>query len=90
MKPNNRSTWLALALIAASAGLGACGNNNASIPPLQIPPPPPPPPPVVFSEFVKQQIAATADDTDPEPVDGTDFAFDDEENPGAFDDVLAP
>lgn len=89
MKPTNRSLRLAMVLIAASAGLAACGSSNdAEIPPPVIPPPPPPP--VVFSDFVKQQFAATADDTDPEPVDETDFAFDDQEDTDAFNDLLSP
>lgn len=71
--------------------LGACGSdNNRSV---QVPPPPPPPPPppmaVDFTPFVKAQFDATADDTDPVAVDDTDFAFNDEDNPGAFDDLLA-
>ena len=52
------------------------------------PPPPPPAPPAqtAFSQFVQDQFAATADDTDPEPVDDVDFAFD--EDPAAFDSLL--
>jgi hypothetical protein len=42
-----------------------------------------------YTQFVKAQFAATADTTDPEAVDGTDFALNDQDNPGAFDDLLA-
>lgn len=76
--------------VALSLLLGACGSDNNGA--VQVPPPPPPPPPppmaVDFTPFVKAQFAATADDTDPVAVDDTDFDFNDEDNPDAFDDLL--
>ena len=42
-----------------------------------------------FNQFVKDQLAATADDTEPRSVNGIEFAFDNAD-PAAFDDVLPP
>jgi hypothetical protein len=49
----------------------------------------PPPPPVVFSQFVKDQFANTVDEAPPVAVDALAFSFTDEDNPDAFDDLLA-
>ena len=74
-------------VIGGVVTLSACGSD--SNPPVVVEPPPPPPPaPVSFSGFVKDQFAATADDTDPEEVDGIDFEFDADDDPDAFDDLL--
>lgn len=68
--------------------LAGCGSSGGESPTVTMPPPPPPPEPTNFTTFVNDQFAATSDTTDPEPVDGEDFAFPDEENPGAFDNLL--
>jgi len=81
-----RAALPALILLIA----GACSENNFRPEPVSPLPPPPPPPPTVFSEFVIDQFDATADDTDPVPVDDTDFAFDEGDNPDAFDPLLQP
>jgi hypothetical protein len=81
-----KSILLAGVLVVSAAGLAACDNNN---PPPTPPPGPPPPSPVVFNDFVKSQFDNTADDTDPVAVDTTDFAFLNEDDPNAFDDVLS-
>ena len=82
----SRSILVIFAGIAAM--LSACGGSGSSSGPVFVPPPPPPPPPAqtAFSQFVQDQFAATADDTEPEPVDDVDFAFD--EDPTAFDSLL--
>ena len=83
---------LAPIALVLSLGLYGCsdsGNARVGQPPgMMSPPPPPPPPPVNFTTFVKDQFAATADDTDPQSVDDADFAFTDDDNPAAFDDLL--
>lgn len=83
-----RLTFTALIALLAIF-LGACGGSSSSAvvaPPAPPPPPPPPPPPVQFNQFVQNEFAATADDTDPQPVDDVDFIFD--EDPTAFDSLL--
>jgi hypothetical protein len=50
--------------------------------------PPVPPQATDFTGFVKDQFAATADDSDPVEVDEVDFTFDDQDDPAAFDDLL--
>lgn len=70
-----------------AAGLAGCGGSD-SVPVTEPPPPPPPPPPVAFTDFVKTQFERTADDTNPQEVDDTDFAFNDSDNPDAYDDLL--
>ena len=78
----------ALALAGATI-LTGCGNgSDAMSPPAGNPPPPPPPMAVDFTTFVKDQFAATADDSEPEAVDETDFEFNDEDNPDAFGNLL--
>lgn len=79
---------LGLAALAALLGTAACGGGADSLTPV-VQPPAPPPAPVVFSEFVKTQFDNTANNTNPREVDDTDFAFDDADNPNAFDDLLA-
>ena len=68
-------------------GAAACSSGADDLTPV-IPDPPPPPPPVVFTDFVKGQFDATADNTDPVAVDDEEFAFDDLDNPAAYDDLL--
>jgi hypothetical protein len=74
--------WLGLA-----AGLTACGGGYGD-PPAE-PPMEPPPPPVVFSQFVKDQFTNTVDEVPPVAVDAMAFSFTDQDNPDAFDDLLA-
>ncbi len=81
---------MALLAMATSIAVAGCGGGSSSPPPEEPPPPPPPPPAAIdFTTFVTDQFAATADDTDPEPVDDTDFEFNDEDNPDAFSGLLA-
>ncbi len=69
----------------AVIALAACDNDDDN--PMSGPPPNPPPPAATdFSEFVREQFAATADDTDPVGVDETEFDF--SEDPMAYDDLL--
>lgn len=44
----------------------------------------------VFTDFVKTQLATTSDIAEPVSVNDKDFAFNDKDNPGAYDDVTAP
>lgn len=84
MSRTTKTTRKVLTITACGVLLSACGGGS-DLPTLP-PPPPPPPPPVAFNQFVVDQFNATADDTDPVPVDDDDFAFDDD--PAAFDSVL--
>jgi len=69
-------TLLALVLAAG------CSSGGSDTPVVM----PPPPAPTSFNQFVDDQFAATADDTDPVSVDDVDFAFD--EDPAAFETLL--
>lgn len=81
----NRHWFVCSALVALFlAGCDNSSRNNAVVPP----PPPPPPAPTDFTTFVKDQFATTSDSTDPVEVDDEDYAFQDDENPNAFDDLL--
>lgn len=73
-------------LLFALAGCDSNGNGGMVV----VPPPPPPPPPAAteFTGFVKAQFAATSDTTDPVEVDDEDFAFSDNDDPAAYDDLL--
>ena len=53
-----------------------------------IPPPPPPPAQTDFTTLIKNQFAATADNTDPVQIDDLNIVFADQDNPAAFDDLL--
>lgn len=75
-------------LLLALTGLSACGSSDRPEPPPSQPVPPAPPPPI-FTDFVKQQFADTADDTDPVAVDEQAFGFFDLEDPDAYDDLLS-
>ena len=75
--------YLKLAAVASLLMLSACGSDGGGG---ITNPPPPPPAPTSFSQFVVDQFATTADDTDPVEVDDEDFDFD--EDPAAFDGLL--
>lgn len=72
-------------LVSLLLAMTACDSSNYGGSP---PVPPPPPQAMDFTGFVKDQFAATADDSDPVEVDDVDFAFDDQDDPAAFDDLL--
>jgi hypothetical protein len=81
---------LRVAVLVLTVGIAAAGCGSSSNPPPPGNPPPSPPPPAVdFTAFVNDRFAATADDSDPEAVDETDFEFNDQDNPDAFSDLLA-
>lgn len=69
--------------------LGGCGSSDNDPVVVSPPPPPPPPAPTEFTTFVKDQFANTSDMTDPVQVDDEDFAFSDDDDPNAFDDLLS-
>lgn len=75
------------ALAVVLAGCGSSGSDPVAVEP-PAPAPPPPPPPIDFTTFVKDRFAETSDTTDPVNVDDEDFAFADNDNPDAFDDLL--
>lgn len=80
---------IATLLLVSGLALSGCGSSNNAPPPAAPPPPPPPPPQAVdFTGFVSEQFAMTADDTDPVSVDKTDFEFNDQDDPDAFNDLL--
>ncbi|MGH8193821.1 MAG: hypothetical protein ACREQ8_05370 [Woeseiaceae bacterium] len=82
---NIRTLAVAALLLATTVAIQGCGGSYNDPAPSE---PPPPPPPVAFSQFVKDQFANTADDTDPVDVDAMEFSFTDQDNPDAFDDLL--
>lgn len=84
-----KSLLMAVVLVASAAGMTACDKEDTPQTVVRPFVPPPPPPPIVFSEFVKTQFASTADNTDPQQVDDVDFAFDGQDDPSAYDDLLA-
>lgn len=71
-------------LVCIVALLEGCGGGNGSE---QMPPPPAAT--VQFTALVKQVMAAPADTAAPMEVGNLSIAFDDDENPQAFDDILA-
>lgn len=89
-----------LAVIGAGLGLAGCsggsdGNMTSSTPPPSSTTPgstvtPPAPQATDFTVFVKQQVAATSETSSPVDINSTNFTFEDEDNPAAFDDVLPP
>lgn len=81
---------LAASMVSAGALLAGCGSDYESPPPAEQPEPSPPaPPPVDFTRFVTDQFRSTsADNDDPVAVDDTEFRFNDQDNPAAFDDLL--
>lgn len=85
----HRSKLLAT-LVFGVIALAGCDSDSDLAPQQPAPPPAPPPPETVsYTQFVVDQFAATADDTDPVSIEGTDFDFDSEDDPGAFDDLLS-
>lgn len=86
---NKRTLAVAALMLATTVAIQGCDSSYNDAPPAEPPTaPPPPPPPVAFSQFVKDQFANTADDTDPVDVDAMEFSFTDQDNPDAFDDLL--
>jgi hypothetical protein len=88
----NRTSILSGLLAGLLLAVAGCDSNSYGGSSTMPPPPPPPPPPQAtdFAGFVKDQFAATADDTDPVDVDDEDFAFSDQDDAAAFDDLLNP
>lgn len=88
---NSSKLKVAIILTLGAFGIAACGSSgdSGSSPPT-IPPitPPPVEPPTSFTQFVKDQFAGTADNTDPVEINDVDFDFDNADNPQAFDDLL--
>jgi hypothetical protein len=71
-------------IVFACIGIAGCDNGDGR---MSGPDPGPPPPTAVeFTTFVKDQLAATADNTDPVEVDETVFEI--SNDPAAYDDLL--
>lgn len=70
-------------LVCTMALLAGCGGGGGSQPM------PPPVATVQFTALVKQVMAAPADSAAPIEVGNLRIAFDDDENPQAFDEILA-
>ena len=84
----NVKSRIAAAAMVAAASLAACNNGGGTAPPSTGAPPPPPPPQMVdFSAFAEQAFAANADST-PVSLDGVNFTFDVNTDPGAFDGLI--
>ncbi|MET0280087.1 MAG: hypothetical protein ABW278_03045 [Steroidobacteraceae bacterium] len=89
MKPTN-----SLLLIAAGTALAACGgsNHDGAMGGGGSSPPPSPPAPTNFTRLVSLQVVeplASDQTTKPILVDAIDFSFPDDDNPAAFDAVIA-
>lgn len=83
---NVKHALLGAVVVLMLGGCGSSGDDAVVVGPP--PPPPPPPPPTDFTMFVKDQFANTSDMTDSVDVDAEDFAFSDDDDPTAFDDLL--
>lgn len=72
-------------LLAGGIALSGCDDSDS---PFEEVTTPAEPQAVDFTTFVGEQFAMTADDADPEAVDGLEFEFNDQDDPEAFDDLL--
>ncbi len=68
-------------LLGAATILAGCGGNSQSMPP--------PSASTQFTALVKQVMAARADNAAPLELGNLKIAYGDDENPQAFDDLLA-
>lgn len=73
MQPIHRNIPVLLVLATVLAGCGGGGERDAG---------------TDFTRFVKDQLAATSDTTEPATVNDRNFRFNDRDNPDAYDDVL--
>jgi len=80
-----KRTLASLLIAAALAGCGGGSSNSSNTPP---PPPPPPPAATSLTTFVHTELAQTSDVTQADDINEVMFAFPDDDNPAAFDDVL--
>jgi hypothetical protein len=85
---NINAQWrLSAAAFLAAASLAGCGGSGGTVPPSTVAPATPPQI-VDFSVFAGQAFAANANST-PVSLDGFNFTFDVNTEPGAFDALIA-
>jgi len=85
---NINAKWrISAAALAAAASLGGCSGSGGTVPPSAVAPTPPTQA-VNFNAFAEQAFAANANST-PVSLDGVNFAFDMNDDPGAFDALIA-
>lgn len=75
MQPIQRNIPVLLVLAIGLAGCGGGGGNAGTTD-------------TDFTAFVKDQLAATSDTTEPTTVNERDFRFEDQDDPDAYNDVL--
>jgi hypothetical protein len=84
---NINAKWrISAAALVAAASLGGCGGSGGTVPPATVAPTPPIQA-INFSAFVEQTFAANANST-PVSLDGVNFAFDMNNDPGEFDTLI--
>ena len=85
---NINAKWrIAAAAAVAAASVAACNNGGGTVPPSTVSPVAPPQV-ADFSVFAENAFAANADST-PVSLDGVTFTFDVNNDPGAFDTLIA-
>jgi hypothetical protein len=84
---NINANWrVAAAAVVAAASLAGCNSGGGIVPPSTAAPPPPAQI-IDFSVFAEHAFAANAD-YPPVGVDGVNFTFDVDNDPGAFDALI--
>jgi hypothetical protein len=85
---NINAKWrISAAAVVAAASVAACNSGGGTVPPSTVAPATPPQV-TDFSVFAKQAFAANANST-PVSLDGFTFTFDVNDDPGAFDALIA-
>jgi hypothetical protein len=85
---NINARWrISAVAFAAAASLAGCNSGNGGTVPPPIVIPPPPAQTVDFSAFAEKAFAANANST-PVSLDGVNFTFDVNNDPGAFDALI--
>jgi hypothetical protein len=85
---NINAKWrISAAAVVAAASVAACNNGGGTVPPSTVTPTPPTQA-VNFTAFAEQAFAANANST-PVSLDGVNFAFDMNNDPGEFDALIA-
>jgi len=85
---NINAHWrISAAVLVAAASLAGCGSDGGIAPP-STGTPVPPPQIIDFSTFAEQAFAANANSV-PVGVDGVNFTFDVNNEPSAFDALIA-
>jgi len=86
---NINARWrISAAAFVAAASLAGCNSGSGGIVPPSTVAPPPPAQSTDFSVFAEKAFAANANST-PVSLDGVTFTFDVNNDPGAFDTLIA-